>query len=62
MRYQALLLKFAQTTRMDEEFAAVAYLVGQVVGAQGLAVEGLEDPFLEGGRHKAGPRQGRCVG
>jgi hypothetical protein len=62
MRYQTLGLEFAQTTGMDEEFAAVADLMGQIIGAKGLAVEGLKDPFLKGGRHKASQRHGRWRG
>jgi len=62
MRYQTLGLEFAQTTGMDEEFAAVADLVGQIIGAKGLAVEGLKDPFLKWARDKAGQRHGRCGG
>lgn len=47
MRNQTLGLKLAQTTGMDEEFAAVADLAGQIIGAQALAIKGVEYPFLK---------------
>jgi len=62
MRYQALGLQFAQTAGMHEELAAVANLMGQIIGAKGLAVEGLKDSFLKWARDKAGQRHGRCGG